>query len=334
MKSLTIRLALLATLAIGLQTLSPRALGQEPEDEVLRVSTNLVTVPVTVKTRQGAYVPNLRREDFRIYEDGVEQEISSFESIDKPFTVVLMLDVSDSTRTELDEIKNAATAFLNQLRAEDRAIVVAFDKGLVTLTRATGDRKVLSEAISRINTGGGTALYDAVDKVISSHLKQVPGRKAIVMLTDGIDTASLRGTYESTISLATEQYALIYPIQWNTPDRLLARQLATADNAAVGAITYTTPSGEPLRKAFDRATRYLRLIAGTSGGRFQNADKLKSLERSFALIAEELRQQYSLNYYPKNRTKSDRKRRIKVSVNVPDAEVHARASYAYDHDNR
>jgi len=97
---------------------------------------------------------------------------------------------------------------------------------------------------------------------------------------------------------------------------------------------YTTPKGEPLRKAYERGTRYLQLVAQTSGGRFQYADNLKSLQRSFARIAEELRQQYSLSYYPKNQTLKSGKRRIKVSINVQDAVVHARDCYAYKSDTR
>jgi hypothetical protein len=92
---------------------------------------------------------------------------------------------------------------------------------------------------------------------------------------------------------------------------------------------YTTPSGEPLRKAYERGTRYFELIAQTSGGRFQYAANLQSLERSFARIADELRQQYSLGYYPKNSAAKNGKRRIKVNVSVPDVEVHARENYAY-----
>lgn len=310
---------------------SQPALGQEPEDEILRVSTNLVTVPVIVKNREGGYIPNLRGEDFRIYEDGVEQDIASFETVDKPFSVVLMLDVSDSTQAELNDIKNAAVAFLRQLRPEDRASVVAFDKQVVTLTPATSDRQVLADAIRRLRTGGGTALYDTIETVISSHLKAMPGRKALVILTDGIDTSSKRGTYQNTITLASEQSLLIYPIQWNTRDGFLAKQLSRADNLAViGGAIYTTPSGESLSKAYERGTRYLQRIARTSGGRFQSAEKLQKLEHSFARIAEELRQQYSLNYYPTNHSVSNKKRRIKVRVSFPDAVVHARVSYAYN----
>ena len=156
---------------------SPQS-GQQSDDEVLRISTSLVAVPVIVKTRQGAYVPNLRREDFRIYEDGIEQEVSNFETIDAPFTVILMLDLSDSTRIKLREIQNAAIAFLSQLRPNDRALIVSFDKQFSVLSTATSDRKVLADAINRVQTGGGTAIYDAIDMTITSQLKQLPGRKS------------------------------------------------------------------------------------------------------------------------------------------------------------
>ena len=314
---------LIFTASISLRAQTQPPLGRQPDDEVIRFSTNLVTVPAIVKTRQGGYIPNLRREDFRIYEDGVEQEISSFETVDKPFTVTLMLDMSDSARIKLGDIKNAAIAFLNQLRPEDRALIIAFDKRFALLTEATSNRKVLSEAIRGVKTGGGTALYDSIDAIINAKLKQVPGRRAIVILTDGIDTSSVRATYESTLRSATEQYALIYPIQY--PNDAAAKQ----PNDQFGTVTYTTPSGEPLNKAYERGTRYLQLIAETSGGHFQYSDNLKNLEQSFARIAEELRQQYGLSYYPKNPGPKNGKRRIKVIVGVPYAVVHARDSYAH-----
>lgn len=239
---------------------------QESEDEVLRVETMLVTVPVRVKNRNGGYIPNLRREDFRIFEDGVEQEIEIFETNDKPFTVALVMDVSDSTKIEFRDIQNAANSFLNQLKPADRAMIVAFDKRVMKLTEATSDREVLSEAIRRVKTGGGTALYDTVETLLNSYLKQIGGRKAIIILTDGIDTSSTSGTFESTTRLAAEQYALIYPIQFNTDSMLTQR--AAASDSNLGPTIYTTPSGESIRSAFERGNRYLRFLSQTSGGRF------------------------------------------------------------------
>lgn len=308
------------------QTSTPAA--EETSDEVLRVSTNLVTVPVLVKSHN-SYVTNLRPENFRIFEDNVEQQISHFETVDKPFTVALMLDVSDSTRTELASIQNAAGEFLNALKPADRVIVIAFDKQMVKFWEATSDRVKLADAIRRVKSGASTALYEALVFALTNEMKRIPGRKAIVVLTDGIDTSSVSATYESSLRAASEQCVVIYPIQWDTPNDYLAKQLSPTINDATGGVMYTTPSGEPLRKAYERGTRYLQLIAEASGGRFQYADNLKNLNRSFARIAEELRQQYTLSYYPRNRAGKNGKRRITVKVNVQDAVVHARDSYAY-----
>lgn len=320
---------------ITLFSLSPRAQSPAPPDdaaeEVVRVSTSLVTVPVSVRTRKGADVTNLRREDFRIYEDGVEQEVAHFEAVDSPFTVALLLDVSDSAEGELEEIQDAAAAFLGQLQPHDRALVFSFDRQVVRLAGPTGDRATLAAAVRRVRTGGGTALYDALEGALRQHLKAVPGRKAVVLLTDGIDTSSARATYASALRAAEEEYALVYPIQWNTPDRLYAKQMLRGDPAAV---TYTTPDGQPLRTAYERGARFLRLAAEASGGRFQHAADPKNLERSFARIAEELRRQYSLGYYPRNPAAKGRKRRIKVEVGVADADVRARDSYVYGPDPR
>lgn len=299
------------------------------EDEVIRITANLVSVPVSVINRQGQYVLDLRQQDFRVFEDGVEQEISHFETVNQPFTVILMLDMSDSTRIKLRDIQNAALAFLNQLRPEDRALVISFDKQFAMMLGApTGDRQMLSDAILRVKSGGGTALYDAIDLTMNQQLKQIPGRKAVVILTDGVDTASVRATYDSTVRLAAEQYALIFPIQYDTPNDVAARQ---PDNQ-FGTVTYTTPSGEPLSKAYARGTRYLQSIAATSGGRFQYSDSPKNLEKSFARIAEELRRQYSVGYYPRNPNPKSGKRRLKVIVSVPNATVRARDSYVFKSD--
>jgi len=131
---LTYATKLFLIVALSLTGLANTATRSNRQDEVIRVETNLVTVPAIVKKRSGAYIPNLDRKDFHIYEDGVEQEISHFEAADKPFTVILMLDASDSTNGQLQDIQAAALAFIDQLYAEDRAIIVKFDKQMVRMT--------------------------------------------------------------------------------------------------------------------------------------------------------------------------------------------------------
>src|SRR5712691_5851727 len=132
------------------QSQNPSQTKEQQEDEVVRINTLVVSVAVSVKSREGVFISNLRREDFHIFEDGVEQEIAYFESpnarsesVNKPLTLVLLLDNSDSTQFKLKEIKDAAIAFVDQLGPEDRILVMAFDKNVRVLTQQTMDRNTL-----------------------------------------------------------------------------------------------------------------------------------------------------------------------------------------------
>src|SRR5204862_4279479 len=135
-----------------------------------------------------------------------------------PLPVALLLDVSDSTIRKLTQIKAAASAFVNQLRPDDRVMLVTFDSNVTVLCDPVSDRQLLQAAIGRVVSGGGTSLYDGLDLVVTKRLKQVRGRKAIVMFTDGVDTTSRTATYEGTLRAAEELDALVYSIQYNTFD--------------------------------------------------------------------------------------------------------------------
>ena len=322
---LVLSLFLLTPLVVGL---SPaQAQDQKPttppdqDVDVVRVSTNLVTVPVSVMDRQGRFVPNLKEEQFHIFEDGVEQHIAYFESAEKPFTVALLLDTSESTQFKLKDIQDAALEFIDQLRPDDRVIVAAINKTMTVMAEATSDRHVLTSAIRRVRTGGSTGLYDAIDVIINQRLNRIRGRKAIVLFTDGVDTASQSATYEGTLRFVLELDALVYPIQFNTLDDL------TTQGKEIGA-QMVTAKGERLSVAYARADRYLRQIADNSGGRFYYAGSLKRLREVFTAIAQELREQYSIGYYPKAEGRHS-ERRIKVKVSAPGAVVAARRGYVY-----
>jgi len=200
------------------ETANAPASGPEEVDpgDVIRVNTTLVTLPVSVMDRDGRYVPNLRKENFRLWEDNVEQTVAVFSAVDKPFSVVLMLDTSGSTRFRLEDIQDAAIAFTNQLRQDDRVMVVSFDDQVRVLTEFTSDRSRLRDAIRRTRPGDGTKLYDAVDMVMNQRLNTVDGRKAVVLFTDGVDTTSRHASYESNVRDAEELDALIYPVQYDT----------------------------------------------------------------------------------------------------------------------
>ena len=322
--------------------LSPTSLDTTNEEvdagDVVRIDTNLVTVPVSVLDRQGRLIGDLRREQFKVFDNDVEQQIVHFEPTEKPFTVALMLDTSGSTVFHLSEIKEAAIAFAKQLRPQDRVLVVTFDRLVIVLTEATGDLKVITEVIDRnAVTGFSTRLYDAVDLVITKRLNKIPGRKAIVLFTDGVDTASYNATYKTTLREVDEQEILIYPIQYDTSDFIPVNQteITIAARRTPGDLSTTIESGPTsllkmpgtFTPDYKLAGQYLQQLAEKTGARLYQANDPKQLAQAFSKIAEELRSQYSLGYYPQTALKSGERRLIKVRVDQSNVAVRARESY-------
>jgi VWFA-related protein len=299
--------------------------------------------------RDGRFVPNLRREDFVVFENGVEQRIAHFEPTEKPFTVALLLDTSGSTQFHLWEIKEAAIAFAKQLRPQDRVLVVTFNHEVLLLTEVTNDLNVISSVIiENANVGDSTRLYDAVDLVVKERLSKIKGRKAIVLFTDGVDTGSYLATYQTTMRQAEELDALIYPIKYDTTDYARAMQGAgtvtvttTTSNWPLGrrtsTVTYGVPSnGSPppgtTEADYELADRYLRELSEKTGARLYQANDRTQLAEAFSKIAEELRRQYSLGYYPQEAaqggdSQGNERRLIRVKVRQPNLAVRARDSY-------
>ncbi|MFN2492287.1 MAG: VWA domain-containing protein [Pyrinomonadaceae bacterium] len=319
------------------------------EGDIVRINTALVTVPVSVLDRQGRFVPNLRREDFSVFENGVEQSIAYFEPAEKPFTVALLLDTSASTHFHLWEIKAAALAFARQLRPQDRVLVVSFNDQVLLLTEATNDINVVSAVVEQYATSGdSTRLYDAVDLIVKERLAKIKGRKAIVLFTDGVDTSSYGATYESTLREAEELDALIYPIQYDTSDYLRAMQAAGSGTVTIvttnsswpfpGRTTTQVINANPTaggaappgttKADYERANQYLHELANKTGGRLYEANNTTQLAQAFSQIAEELRRQYSIGYYPQAVTdQTGDRRQIKVRVHKPNVAVRTRDGY-------
>jgi VWFA-related protein len=305
----------------GSELATPQQPQQTPDAGTIKLDTSLVLIPVSVIDRDGKYIPNLTKDGFQIFEDGIKQEIDHFSSVEAPFNVVLLLDTSGSTRFKIEDIQRAALTFVDQLRPQDRVMVVSFDQRVYIDSEFTGDRAQLRRAIHQTRTGGSTRLYDAVDLVLTERLNKMTGRKAIILFTDGVDTMSQLATSLSTIDRVEESGVLLYPIQYDT-------------QANLGSTI--TVNGKPMRpapgspgspEAYERASKYLRELADRTGARHYQAETIENAERAFALIAEELRHQYSLSYYPANVARDGSYRRIRVTVNQPNVVVRARAGY-------
>jgi Ca-activated chloride channel homolog len=308
------------------------AVGNPVQDDetAIKVDTNLVTIPVSVFDRNGLYIPNIRQEEVKIFEDGVEQEIAYFGTTDKPFTVVLLLDTSPSTQYKIEQIRSAAKSFVDQLKEQDRVMVIEFNSSVKVRTEITNDRQSIYRAIDKTDFGSGTSLYDAVDQALRRHLSVIEGRKAVVLFTDGVDTTSRRATYDSTLDYAEEMDAMIFPIYYNT---YLENRGITSGTQWPSSTWPFPGSGNVIGAGMSSAEyavgkKYVQDLADYTGGRvFRPEATPGGLERAFEGIAEELRRQYSVGYVPKDDGKVGQRKQIKVRVSRPNLVVRSRDSY-------
>jgi Ca-activated chloride channel homolog len=335
----------------------------QTSDDTIKMDTTLVTIPVTAMDANGRYVPNLKKSDFKLYEDDLEQEIESFGAVEVPFNVVLLLDTSGSTEFRLREIQQAAVTFTEQLRPHDRVMVVSFDDEIYIDCEFTSDRARLRRAIYGTDTGQSTKLYDAVDLVVTERLARVQGRKAVVLFTDGRDTSSRLATARSTLARVEESDILVYPIHYETTDvnvgvpggpgsQRWPFPMPRRDPYPPGGgrrwpfgpfITHQFPQGGNQGGGQGpgqgrgqggtgnygrlRGANYLRALADRSGGRMFFADTMRNLSQAFSSIAEELRYQYTLSYYPTNAARDGSWRRVRVRVSQPGVVVRAKEGY-------
>lgn len=289
------------------QTQTPVKTETSEEEEAIKVETNLVTIPVSVTDRNGFYIADLKQTDFKIFEDDVEQEVAYLGASETPFTVVLLIDVSPSTAYQIEEIQAAASAFVKQLKPQDKVLVIQFDESVKVLSELTNDHDKINKAISRTDFGDGTSIYEAIDFSLHKHLNKIEGRKAIVIFTDGVDTSSEKATFEETVRAAEESEAVIFPIYYNT---------------------FSSKFGGTSNVEYARGKAYLTELAAATGGKLVRAEsKQIGLTAAFESIAEELRRQYSVGYYPATAGNTGERRQIRVRVNRPKLSIRARDSY-------
>ncbi|HKP70050.1 MAG TPA: VWA domain-containing protein, partial [Pyrinomonadaceae bacterium] len=317
--------------------------------EVVSVDTRLVTIPVRVMDRRSRFIGGIKQESFKVFEDDVEQDVAYFTNESQPFTVALVLDMSYSTTFKITEIQQAAISFIDQLRPEDRVMVISFDEQVHVLCEATSDRATIYRAIRSTKIATGTSLYEAVDKTINDRLRTIKGRKAMVLFTDGVDTTSRYSNDMANLRDALELDTLIYPIRYDTyadvqamkkggPIMLPGPKTTTPPTIPTsgGKLPFPIPTGPTIATAGDKGTtpeeykfaeEYLTKLADLTGGSIYLASTVGNLNNAFTKIASELREFYSLGYYPTSDETPGKTRRIKVKVDRPDVVVRARDRY-------
>jgi Ca-activated chloride channel homolog len=313
--------ALLLVLLVLL--LSSFASAQEVDpDDVIRVKTTLVNSPVLVIGRDGKFVPNLRREDFEVFENGVKQDIAYFAPVENPFTVAILIDTSRSALFDLQDIQEAAIAFVDKMRPVDRALLVTFSNDVTVLAEPTSDHEALRKAIRSSRPGGNTRVYDAIKTVLNEKLARIEGRTALVLFTDGVDNDSRNATFESTLQQAAKSETLIYPVQFSTYDYIKARSPASE---------FKPPEGSGFSEQdYQRADVFLHQLAETAGTGVYPAFDISDLERAIGSIVDELHNEYSIGYYPRTKGQRGETRSVEVRVNRPQLTVRARSGYVVD----
>ena len=301
------------------------------DSDVVRVPTDLVTIPVRITTPGGKPVPNVRRDEFKIFENGVEQEIAYFSNEEQPFTVVLLLDMSYSSVFRLEDIQLAARIFVAKLREHDRVMVVSFDEEPHVLCEATNDRRILNLAIGGAAIASGTALYDTLEMLLRDELATISGRRAIVLLSDGVDTSSQKNDALSVEKQFGAEDVIVYPIVYDTFDDVQKNRKNNAeirydDNDRPYIVPAPPKKGERERD-YEEARTFLKTVSDQTGGSVYRVSTTTNLNDAFTKIADELRRVYSLGYYPPEDRKSGATYDIKVRVYRPDLKITARNHY-------
>jgi len=338
------------------------------EGDVVRVETQLVSVPAVVTNGAGRPLPGLRAENFLLFENGQQQKIANFATTEAPFEIALLLDTSGSTREDVGLIRQAANAFINELRPGDRVAIIGFNTArqgqavaakVDVLSRLTDDRKLLRAAIDNLGSSNGTPFYDALERVASEVFREAPreevrGRRAVVALTDGVDSTS-DSDFQTARARLNRAGVACYFIQVNTEDFVEDRLLKDCQDD--GRLTLSAKQLERYRQVFfprarpedfvdfcqmgpfermqisrdlyNLARREMDELAKASGGRNFLAASLQDARAAFARVATEIGTQYSLGYYPTNKARDGKFRTIRVEVQGVSGKSQVRAREGY-----
>ncbi len=332
---------------------------KQDDDEIIRIETQLITVPVVVADKNGRPMLGLKKENFAIYEDEKRQEIAVFSLTDAPFEIALLLDTSGSTRNELSLIRRAALNFISSLRSDDKVAIVAFESTIKddrqiavskVLTKLTSDRSKLEAALAEMKTSNGTPYYDALIKIANEVFDQeskenLLRRRAIVALTDGVDSVSLADFTEAAEKI--QQKGLVtYFIQLDTRDffeegLLQDCQTATKFSAAQLRRYYAQFGSKSKveknfdfcslghferlaisKKLYEIADYEMQKLAKESGGKVFPVSDINEARAAFKQIAEAIGTSYTLGYYPSNNKSDGSYRKIRVEIRgVPNVDL-------------
>ena len=306
----------------------------EPEvnpGEVISVQTTEVMLPVTVRDAAGRLISDLTRKDFRVYEDNWPQPLSDLALRQVPVDVVLMVDSSSSAVANLDDFRRAAEGFASRLSADDRISLIKFDDRVELLQDWTKSRFQLKRALNRIEPGVFTRFNDALMLAARDQFSGSRSRKAIIVLTDGIDSGRGMTSLENALRALLEMQVSVYVVSNTEMERAAKRaELDSLLNGTDAIVKFNQLRIEDLReglRVLDLAETNLDQIARATGARLYKPQTFHALDATYAEVAEELRHQFALYYVPLNKARDGSFRRVRVETVNPSYNSHTRVGY-------
>ena len=317
-----------------LTVVAAASIHAQETDDIIKTETSLVQLNIGVVDKQGRPITSLTRNDFAVYEDGVKQSIQHFEPVDAPFSLVLMLDMSGSTINFRQQLKLASQRFLDALAPDDRVAVVQFNKDVKSLSGFSIDRQKTAYAIEIASGAGETHFYEALKYALKELEKEGQRRKAIVVLTDGLDTR-LRNNDRATLSKAQTDEEALATIQPHTSTDL-NNVLTSADRLGVTIYPLALPSGDPKRLPlqtpnivgiYAAARSRLQSLADRTGGRLNEINRLEYMAQLYREVAANLRTLYTVAYQAKGDRPRGKWHEIKVEVTNLDLTARTKPGY-------
>lgn len=318
--------------AIGFCILAS-ALAFAQDDDPVKVDTSLVRLNVGVVDQRGRSVTNLNRSNFKIMEDGVPQEISRFEPSTAPFSVVMILDMSGSTLPMRQVMKQSAFRFLDALAPEDRVAVVEFYDKINLRNDFTTDRRTIVNSIEVSNGRGKTQFYKALDFALEKLEKEGNRRKAIIVLSDGVDT-SLRDIDRDQLARVSDDQVASALKPENS--EILKKILNRADQYGITIYPLALPTGDPAKLAdptprqvamYKAARSRLQTVADRTGGTLHAINRLEDMGNIYALVAAEIRTLYTIEYQTQNDAHDGKWRTITIRTDNPNLIPRTRPGY-------
>jgi VWFA-related protein len=297
--------------------------------DIISVETTEVMLPVTVRDASGRLVSDLRRDDFHVYEDDRQQSLSDLALRQVPVDVILMVDASSSVAANLDDFRRAAEEFASKLDAKDRISLIKFDDRVELLQDWTQSRFQLHRALNRIEPGMFTRFYDALLLAANEQFGRTQSRRAIIVLSDGIDSGRGTSSMEQALQSVLNAQVSVYVIS-NTAIARAAKRTQLDSLLNSDSVTFNKLRIDDLQeglRALDASEVMLARLTDATGGRLYKPTSFDRLDDAYREVADELRRQYALYYTPLNKARDGSFRRVHVQTTNPQYRTTTRMGY-------